>query len=77
MLAAMLWLARPHTLSSPWQQAFLKPGQNALAGFVITFQSALQDCEIDCPAGLTQASEQGRGAPSFFVEFHNTDSRRL
>lgn len=77
MLVAVLWLARPHTLSTPWQQAFVKCRYSALAGFVIAFQSALQDREIDCPAGLTQALEQGKGAPSFFVEFHNTDSRRL
>lgn len=47
----------------PLQKAFLKPRQNALAGFVIMFQSALQNCKIDYPAGLTQALEQGKGVP--------------
>ena len=39
----------------------LRPRQNVLANFIITFQSALQNCEIDYPADLTQALEQGGG----------------
>lgn len=66
----VLWISGHHTLSVPQQQNFLKPRASALAGFVITFQSALQNCEIDYCAGLAQALEQGKGAPSFFVEFH-------
>lgn len=40
---------------------FRKPRQNALADFAITFQSALENCEIDYPAGRTRTLEQCRG----------------
>lgn len=46
----------------PLQQASLKPRENALAALAITFQSALQNCEIDYHAGLTRALEQGTEA---------------
>lgn len=45
----------------PFATGLSRPRQNVLANFVIMFQPALQNCEIDYPAGLTQALEQGGG----------------
>lgn len=41
--------------------AFFKHKANVLPGFAITFQSVLQNCEIDYPVDLTGALNKARG----------------
>lgn len=40
---------------------FFKHKENVLPGFAITFQSVLQNCEIDYPVDLTGALNKAQG----------------